>query len=103
VSGYERVTEHEPAALAPTCHSCGVRTRHAQAADDRWTCRGCDPPHITDLRADLARAERALADLDYSDDLAHVTGAWDRANGLVLRIQRELADAVREVAHAHAG
>jgi hypothetical protein len=58
---------------------------------------------IDTLRADLARAQRALADLDYSDDLAHVTGAWDRANGLVLRIQRELADAVREVAHADAG
>jgi transposase len=98
VTGYERVTEHEPAALAPTCHSCGVRTHYAQAADDRWTCRDCDPPHITDLRASLARAERALSDLEQSDDLCHVTGAWGRAHGLVLSIRRELADAEREAA-----
>lgn len=46
---------------------------------------------ITDLRADLAKAERALADLELSDDHAHTSGAWDRAHGLVLQIRRELA------------
>jgi hypothetical protein len=44
------------------------------------------------LRADLARAERALSDLELSDDLCHVTGAWARAHGLVLSIRRELAE-----------
>lgn len=47
------------------------------------------------LRADLARAERALRDLEWSDDLCHVTGAWGRAHELVLRIRRELADNAR--------
>jgi hypothetical protein len=50
------------------------------------------------LRADLARAERALSDLEWSDDLCHVTGAWDRAHALVLRIRREIAEAERVAA-----
>jgi hypothetical protein len=47
------------------------------------------------LRAELVEAQRALCDLEWSDDLAHVTGAWDRAHALVLRIQREIAQAER--------
>ena len=50
------------------------------------------------LRADLAAAERALSDLAY-DDLCHVTGAWSRANALVLQIRRELAHAERGTTH----
>jgi hypothetical protein len=99
VSGYERITEAERGfSLFGSCHACGIRTRHAQAADDRWTCADCDPPHITDLRAELARAERALADVELSDDHAHTSGAWDRAHGLVLRIRREIAEAERVAA-----
>lgn len=88
----------EPWSPHGECHACGCRTRNARVADDRWTCRDCDPPHITDLRADLARAEQALRDLEWSDDHAHTSGAWDRANALVLRIRRELADAERVAA-----
>jgi len=47
------------------------------------------------LRADLARAERALRDLEYADDLCHVTGSWDRARALVHSIRREIAEAER--------
>ena len=50
---------------------------------------------IERLRDDLAAAERALSDLEWSDDLAHVTGAWSRAHALVLRIRREIADEQR--------
>jgi hypothetical protein len=53
---------------------------------------------IEKLRADLARAERALSDLEWSDDMAHVSGAWDRAHGLVLTIKREIAAAERVAA-----
>lgn len=49
--------------------------------------------HIARLRADVAAAERALRDLEYSDDLAHVTGSWDRAHQLLLRCRRELIQA----------
>lgn len=45
------------------------------------------------IERDIAAAERARDDLEYSDDLAHVTGAWDRANGLVLRLRAELREA----------
>jgi hypothetical protein len=47
------------------------------------------------LRADLARAEQALRDLEYADDLCHVTGSWDRARALVHSIRREIAEAER--------
>ena len=50
------------------------------------------------LRADLARAKDALRDLEYSDDLCHVTGAWGRARALVDSIEREIAQAEREAA-----
>lgn len=45
------------------------------------------------IEADIAAAERARDDLLYSDDLAVTNGAYDRANGLVLRLRRELTDA----------
>ncbi len=39
---YERITESESAAEAPTCCLCDCRTRHRQVADDIWICAACD-------------------------------------------------------------
>lgn len=56
MSGYERVTEHEPAALLPQCRVCGCRTRHRQDADDTWVCTHCDEPPPALKLADAFRA-----------------------------------------------
>lgn len=45
------------------------------------------------IERDVAAAEQARDDLLLSDDLAMVTGAWGRANGLVLRLRAELREA----------
>jgi hypothetical protein len=67
----------------------GWRDTRAAAPDE-------PPVRLLDkLRADLARAEQALRDLEYADDLCHVTGSWDRARALVQTIQREIAEAER--------
>lgn len=39
---YLRITEHEPAALAPRCRICDCRTHHRQDADDTWICETCE-------------------------------------------------------------
>jgi hypothetical protein len=53
------------------------------------------PQPIDHLRADLARAERALTDLELSDDFAHVTGAFGRQARVRDQIARELAECER--------
>lgn len=51
------------------------------------------PRPLPEIERDIAAAERARDDLLYSDDFAATNGAYDRANGLVLRLRRELTDA----------
>jgi hypothetical protein len=75
--------------MQPDSRGNGWRDTRAATPDE-------PPVRLLDkLRADLARAERALRNLEYADDLCHVTGSWDRAKALVHSIQREIAEAER--------